>query len=360
MTLKAITLAAAISAVLGSIAVVVSWHHGGAKPIESVIENFARQNGLLGGVLVYGQLGERPVVTSFGHASRRNGRPLVADDRFKIASLSKPVTAAAVLALVHEGKFTLDTRLVDLWPAVQSAVDGRSKLITVRHLLQHTAGWDHSLSFDPYFIDDESVAALTGARSKTIATCARLADAMLARPLQFMPGTRYSYSNLGYCWLGRILARYGEGSYERAARRLIPELDGFSLDTSDLTVHPEVSAEEAPFLANDPMVVAAAGGWITDARSYFEFAARLPGPEVLEQPISVSDNRFYGLGWGIRDLPQGLFLGHFGAMPGVFSIVIRKPDGPVIVALFNGRPRDPHRSFDDLFEAIANHPIWPG
>ena len=82
---------------------------------------------------------------------------------FRIASLSKPITAAAVLRLVEQNRLSLDAKafalLSDLKPLVGATVDPRLADITVRHLLQHAGGWDRDASFDPMFRSTEIAAA---------------------------------------------------------------------------------------------------------------------------------------------------------------------------------------------------------
>ncbi len=79
-----------------------------------VIRDFAVKQGLAGGVVAYADKGKPLKLQAFGYAGA--GRKITTDDRFKIASLSKPVTAAAITALVHQGKLSLETKLVDNVP----------------------------------------------------------------------------------------------------------------------------------------------------------------------------------------------------------------------------------------------------
>ena len=86
------------------------------------------------------------------------------DALFGIASVSKPITSAAVMKLVEEGKLELDDRvapyIAHLTPAPGATVDPRWEQITIRHLLNHTGGWDRlkpNGGFDP--IDRPAIAA---------------------------------------------------------------------------------------------------------------------------------------------------------------------------------------------------------
>lgn len=159
----------------------------------------------------------------YGRADRDHPAPVTATSRFRIASLSKPVTAAAVFKLIEDKKLALDDRaftrlpLKSLLPA-DATPDERLARITLRQLLQHTAGWDRDKTYDPMF------------RTKQIATELGLAPPAgprdiirhhLGKPLDFDPGTRYAYSNFGYCLLGRIIEEISGETYEAFTRRAV-------------------------------------------------------------------------------------------------------------------------------------------
>jgi N-acyl-D-amino-acid deacylase len=129
-----------------------------------------------------------------------------AEHRFRIASLSKPVTAAAVMRLAETGMVDLDDpafAYVDhLEPPPGATEDPRLADVTVRHLLEHSGGWDRSVSPDPLFLPYEAAAAVGEPAPASPETIIRY---MLGRPLDFDPGSRYAYSNFGYTVLGRII-----------------------------------------------------------------------------------------------------------------------------------------------------------
>ncbi|MEU0482985.1 serine hydrolase domain-containing protein, partial [Streptosporangium sp. NPDC006013] len=79
---------------------------------------------------------------------------------FRVASLSKPVTATAVTKLVQDGKLSLSARVAPLL-GLSTAADARLGAVTVLHLLQHLGGWDSAISSDPMF-QDRAVAKLLG------------------------------------------------------------------------------------------------------------------------------------------------------------------------------------------------------
>ncbi|MCY4027371.1 MAG: serine hydrolase [Acidobacteria bacterium] len=124
---------------------------------------------------------------------------------FRIASVSKPITAVAVLRLVQDRQLDLSARLTDvlsLAPPPGQARDRTLSTVTVLNLLQHLGGWDRSSTFDPMYHDVEIADALD---VPLPITKADIATFMTGQPLQYTPGTRYAYSNYGYNLLGQII-----------------------------------------------------------------------------------------------------------------------------------------------------------
>jgi CubicO group peptidase (beta-lactamase class C family) len=263
-------------------------------------------------VIAYGPIGSRPTVLTLGMAAP--DRAMRPEDRFRLASLAKPVTAAAVLRLVGEGRITLASPVPEAGPG-----------ITVRHLLQHSGGWDRGVTFDP--IAEPRALSRIGLR------IARSCEDVAARmpPAEFRPGTRYAYSNLGYCRLGQLIERLSGSSYESYVRRFIlePRSAQLAYDGAPTVDHPS-DWPSAAYAALGP-----GGGWTGSAAAYWAFAAGPLDPRVTERPPYAAPGvEYYGLGW--RVWPDGA-LSHFGALPGAYAMVVRSGDR-VAVLLFNGRP----------------------
>ncbi len=115
--------------------------------------------------------------------------------RFRYASMTKALTADAVLRQVRAGKLTLDDRLLDwLLPGVQVA-DPRLRAVTIEQLLRHSAGFDRMRSVDPMTVRERKP------------WCPYSAEPLAEVRLDFAPGERYAYSNLNYCLLGMLLEK---------------------------------------------------------------------------------------------------------------------------------------------------------
>lgn len=123
------------------------------------------------------------------------------DARFRFASLTKTVTAAAVIDLVNQGRLSLDDKIVELIGVEGEFRDSRVADITVEHLLSHRGGWDRERTQDVMF--------LRSARPWCPGTPEKLSEA----GLMYEPGAVESYSNLGYCLLGLVIERISGTSY---------------------------------------------------------------------------------------------------------------------------------------------------
>jgi N-acyl-D-amino-acid deacylase len=152
----------------------------------------------------------------FGLADIEADEPVRPDSLFRIASVSKPITAVAVLQLVEQGKLGLDDKAFERLhgdPAFNphGTPDPRLRQVTIRQLLRHTGGWDRDVSFDPMFRPIEIARELDVDAPAGTSAVIRY---MGGKPLDFNPGERYAYSNYGYCVLGRLIEKASGQPYE--------------------------------------------------------------------------------------------------------------------------------------------------
>lgn len=375
---------------------------------DRTIENFRRERRIPGAALGVlktwkGLPGGRTYFRGYGRDKAEAGIPVTSRSLFRIASISKPITGLAVLVLAGRGKLSLDDRLLDHLdpeplPLSREKPDSRWNHITLRHLLQHTAGWDRDSSFDPMF------------QSKRISTAAGIAgpaDAktiirfMRSRPLDFDPGTRYAYSNFGYNLLGRVIESITGEGYETWVReqvlsplgisrmrigRSLPahrarDEVGYHVDSSQRreSVFPEVPGQVAfPDGGFHLEAMDAHGGWIASVEDLMKFALffaqpgqsdLLPGHLIEEftrpprAPVSRDEEgdlkpTHYGLGWKIRPLGRrGANAWHGGSLPGTYTLLVRRWDGFSWIVLFNrrnGSPDHPDSAIDRALHRAAD------
>lgn len=147
------------------------------------------------GMVVLVRRGNDVVTFTSGVADVTTSRPIRANDRFRIASITKSFVAALVVRLAQDGRLRLDDRAARFLP--EYALD---PTITIRQLLQHTSGL-----FD--IADDEAWISSVLAEPTRAWSLSELIPIGLAHPPYFSPGTAYHYSNTGFMLLGAIIER---------------------------------------------------------------------------------------------------------------------------------------------------------
>lgn len=133
--------------------------------------------------------------------------PLVTKNtRFRYASITKIITADAILRRIDAGDLKLTTKLIDIIP-VETPADPRIRDITIEHLLRHRAGFDRLITPDPMAIG----------RQKP--WCPERLETLETTALDFDPGARAAYSNLGYCLLSVVLESVTNEPFEQYISR---------------------------------------------------------------------------------------------------------------------------------------------
>ncbi|HQY31954.1 MAG TPA: serine hydrolase domain-containing protein, partial [Thermomicrobiales bacterium] len=171
-------------------------------------------------------------IASHAAGMLKNGMPVREDTLFGLASVTKPITAAGVLALVDDGLVSLDEPVVRFLPEFGTpAADGNPEreagrgLITVRQLLSHTSGLPEDLSSGVLPLRNQP-------------TLTEISDAMMHAPLQFDPGTALRYSNCGYGVLGRLIERVtGEDIWAFVQSRILGPMN-----LQDIHARPNIAA----------------------------------------------------------------------------------------------------------------------
>jgi N-acyl-D-amino-acid deacylase len=332
---------------------------------------FVRNNKLPGGALAVGRHGKVVYSRGFGYANREKKAPVQPGSLFRIASISKPLTAVAVLQLVERGKLKLDDhvfRVLGL-KAPARGFDARWRKITIRHLLEHRGGWDRDKSFDPMFM---SPTICDDLKIKPPAMPEAIIRYMLGKPLQFEPGSRSAYSNFGYCLLGRVIEKVSGERYEAYVRKhVLAPLGikdmhiGHTLRSGPREVTYYAPGKGTAIMGPDlgkPVpwpyggwcleALDAHGGWVASAADLVRFGMAFDDParcKVL-RPRSIrlmfgppaadkGKDHFYALGWDVR---PNQCMGkpntwHTGSLDGTSTLLVRRCDGLTWAVLFNTR-----------------------
>lgn len=311
--------------------------------IPQLAEDFLRIYKIPGLSLAVALQGRLAYAAGFGTANETTGEAVQTTSLFRIASITKPITATAVFMLAARNQLSLDDLVFGpdaLLSTLGQPIDQRVTQITVRHLLQHAGGGWANDANDPMFTHPELNAQEL------------ITQVITTRPLDNAPGTAYAYSNFGYCVLGRVIEKATGFPYDDWVREnlMIPYGATSTVIAGDTLA--ERQPDEVVYYGTndgDPygMLVSrmdSHGGWISTATDYLRFMVRADGlptvPDLLSSsdtavmttPSGLAESNGYACGWVVN--ADGTWL-HNGDLPGTRSIMVRTADGFCWVALAN-------------------------
>jgi D-alanyl-D-alanine carboxypeptidase len=274
----------------------------------------------------------------YGYANAEHEVPATADTIYQSGSMGKQFTAAGILLLEQDGKLALDDKLA------KHFVDGPPSWhrISIRHLLSHTSGLK---DYGP----DDLEARKDYTEDEFLAIIKRM-------PLDFEPGTQWSYSNTGYLLLGILTSRLaGKHWSEFQAERLFAPL-GMStarvISDRDIVMHRAAGYEvdDKGELKNQEWVSPSLNR-MADGALYFSvkdlaaWDAALDAREFMTaenfeawwQPASLANGTTYpyGFGWSIHEQRGHQLIEHGGAWQGFRSAIARYPRQKITVAVLS-------------------------
>jgi N-acyl-D-amino-acid deacylase len=366
--------------------------------------------GLPGAQLAVAAEGRMVFDRGYGYADVEAGEAVQPYHRFRIASVSKTITAVGALRLVDAGELSLDDAvfpLLDLEPFPNATIDPRMNTITVEQLMIHAGGWNSGASGDPQYVPLLQLAATVSGESgpPDATTIIRL---MLGSGLDFDPGTASIYSNFGFNVLGRVIEKVSGQTYDAFIQEQIfapAGIETMQLGKTrlDERAEGEVRYYQPPeYPATVPSVfpgegfvpfaygsfymdvMDAHGGWIARASDMARYALAIDGQrgESLLQPETVTamittarppgeglngaatGDPADGLAWVVQDRPLGREWAHTGALGGsTAALLLRNDEGLTLAFLANTLPADVVGFFDALRAALvtaaAAVATWP-
>ena len=372
--------------------------------VDGLVQDFMTKHEVPGASIAMTDKGKVVYAKGFGYSDIDTHTSVQTKSLFRIASLSKPITAVAILQLVEQGKLRLEDKVFSVLnleaeiEAVGEAFDAKLHDITIEHLLQHRGGWDRDKSFDPMF---QSVRFAKQLGVPSPAGHREVILAMLRQKLDFVPGERHVYSNFGYCLLGRVIETLAGVPYEAFVQERVlrpigiqsmhigaTRLDG--RDAAEVRYYATGKAKSVfqfdlgeevppPYGSWNLEAMDSHGGWIATAEDIAKFAASLDDLDnspilsrasierMHTRPIGLAGDEeggepkdsFYSLGWLNRVTNNGqVNHWHTGSLPGTSAIMIRRQDGRNMVALLNTResPHSKHlgNAIDKLLHKAAS------
>jgi CubicO group peptidase (beta-lactamase class C family) len=185
--------------------------HSAIDAFHARFEAELTRHGVVGGGVALVRAGQPAQEMYFGEARRETHQPVDGETSYNWASITKTMTAIAVLQLRDRGKLSLDDPAVRYVPELREVHDefGPIDSITIRKLLTHSAGFRN-----PTWPWDCDEADHCDWQPFEPTKWAQVAAMLPYTHVAFAPGTRWSYSNLGYVFLGQIVERLSGDDFE--------------------------------------------------------------------------------------------------------------------------------------------------
>jgi len=285
-----------------------------SRKIEPLVNSFIKKWEIAGLSMAVSKDNKLVFAHGYGYSNWEDSIPMEPYNEFRIASISKLITAAAVFKLIDEGRLSLNDYVFGKEGILNDSIflhpkDPRVMQIRVKHLLEHSGGWTTYWG-DQMFIPLE-VAKQTG-RVPPV-PLRNLVEWALTKRLHFTPGTRSVYSNLGYSILGLVIEKTSGMPYpEYVQMHLLNPLGIASFhpgknlekdrqvrevkyyEQSDAVLIPSIYEPTVNVKksngGNDIETLGAAGNWIASAPDLLKFVSGIDGdpgsPDILK-PSSV-------------------------------------------------------------------------
>jgi D-alanyl-D-alanine carboxypeptidase len=302
-----------------------------------------------------------------GLANLEHGVPIEPEMPFHLASLTKPLTATAILMLEEAGQLALDDPLTRFLPDYPLG----KTIITLEHLLTHTSGVKNYTELPEWWAvhrQDFSVHELIGLFS--------------SKPRVSAPGTRWAYNNSGYALLGAVIEKISEKPYGQfIEERIFAPLGmqhSYYAGTSSQVIPKLVSgySGQGPTYSHPEYLsytqVYAAGGLIASVDELATWYLALCNGQVIRKtslqrawsPYLLADgsSSHYGYGWMLSTYQGHRLVEHYGLLPGYANYLIGLPDDNLFVAVLSnqdGKIGQPERLAFELAALALEQPYHP-
>jgi CubicO group peptidase (beta-lactamase class C family) len=349
-----------------------AWNPSDLKVIDKSVKSFIDKFDVPGASIAITKDGRLVYAQGYGYANQEKGIETGPNHLFRLASVSKSITSVAIMKLMEQNKFKLSDKVFGAGSLLgttfgSKAYGTREKAITVGDLLQHTAGgttWDNKNddgTNDPMFQQE-------GFNHKQL-----IGWVFDERDPSDDPGKVYSYSNFGYCILGRLVEKFGGQPYESWVNaNILKQVGANDMHIAGDTLE-QRRTNEVIYYGGDVYGMKVArmdshGGWIANPIDLLRFMVRVDGfpskQDILKSDtIKVmttgsSANSSYAKGWSINTSNNNW--SHGGSLPGTSTVLWRTSDGYTMAFLLNKRSSDadfkPNQVLGDIAKGVKS---WP-
>ena len=330
----------------------------------------------------------------FGYADKENEVKVEPKHLFRIASVSKLITAVAVMKLIEDGKLNLtDTVFGEKGILCDKEYleikDDKAKEVTVKNLLNHTSGWTNKKG-DPMFQNlaiAKKMDAELPLKTETI-----VQYVLQNRNLDYVPGRKSVYSNFSYALLGLIIEKVSETNYEDyvVTKVLNPlgiydmhmgksfEKDRFENEVKYYGLKGERkvlssigNGERVPkyYGGNSIETLGSAGGWVASPTELMKLLVAIDGFDFREDILSdksiiemtKSSRKTRPFGWTGTD--KNGFWWRTGTLSGTSALLKREKNGLSWVLIINTTPkygaRFPVQINKTMIKGLATVDDWP-
>jgi len=330
-----------------------------ASRIDSDAQTVLQRTGTPGATLAIYRDGVAIYQHAYGVSDLQRKVPTTLSTHYEIGSITKQFTAAAILQLQEAGKLDIDATLATYLPEAPHA-----KEVTLKQLLSHTSGM-------PEYLDGPDVEAWAVKPASFEQIIARIKD----KPLDFSPGSHWSYSNSGYAMLGRVIELTSHESYEHYVKTHLLAKAGMkqTFTVADETSiagmakgyrHTDGKLEVAPTI--HATVGWAAGNLISTVDDLERWNVALSSGKIvsaadyalMKTPVPGSTD--YGLGLFIDTLDEQPRIGHTGGSFGFTTSNQYFPKQGIQVIAFSNSGDNPEpgqmlvtATFEAMYPQIA-------
>lgn len=306
---------------------------------EQLDDFFTDDNPLFSGSVLVARDGEVLLKKGYNFANWELKVPNSSETKFRISSITKPVTATLIMMLNERGLIGLDEQMCSILPDCPSHWQD----ITIQNLLNHTSG-----------IPEYTTLPGAGKISREPHNVAGLIDGFMDEPLDFSPGESFQYSNSNFILLGAVIelitnARFGVFLQQTLLDPL--EMDNSGMDNQDQILIDRASGYQilGTFLVNAPYLdmsnAYATAGMYSTVEDLYRWDQALNSDQLLSKQslekmytpnLGVDGTGGeYGLGWQIGEFQGHRKVGHSGGINGFRTNISRYIDDQTTIVLLS-------------------------